>query len=218
MLSEQWMRNSYHNQLCGCWRLSGTRLGRLRFPSDCFGTGACCFPDGTYVNATQASCAFGGGVFQVFPSHAIHALSFANRSLLPWRLVHLFGGSNLSGCRGRVQRQLAPHASCGRVHRHRRLLFCRCLLHQRNAGKLLLWWRYFGAPRPVCHRLPPGMLCWVFLCDHEASLCEQAECLVGASSCTRGVCSSPCPGDFNSDSVIGFDDLLFILSVGWHTG
>ena len=48
----------------------------------------------------------------------------------------------------------------------------------------------------------------------EASLCEQTGGVFGgeASSCGDVSCAPPCPGDFNNDSAIGFDDLLFVLS------
>ena len=171
MLPEQWMRNSYHNQLCGCWRLSGTQLGRLRFPIGLLWyRGMLLHRRNLCECDTGQLCFWWWGVPRSFRAMQSHALSFANRSLLPWRLVHLFGGSNLSGCRGRVQRRWHLMRGCARVHWHRRLLLCRCLLHQRNAGKLLLWWRYFpGLLGRVCHhRLPPvdrSMLCWIFLRD-----------------------------------------------------
>ena len=48
----------------------------------------------------------------------------------------------------------------------------------------------------------------------EASLCEQTGGVFGgeATSCGDVSCAPPCPGDFDNDSVIGFDDLLFVLS------
>ena len=48
----------------------------------------------------------------------------------------------------------------------------------------------------------------------EASLCEQTGGVFGgeATSCGDVSCAPPCPGDFNNDSTIGFDDLLFVLS------
>lgn len=195
-------------------------LGDCGSPSDCFGTGACCFPDGTCVNATQASCAFGGGAFQGLSEPC-------NSTLCPLQTGACCLGDSCTSleeatCQAAGGVFNGAGTSCEAAPECIGTGAC-CFADasctnatQENCsfGGGIFQGSSAECATTACPQLT-GACCVGSSCAIlEASLCEQAGGVFGgeASSCTEVSCSSPCPGDFNSDSVIGFDDLLFILS------